>query len=310
MAATILLGLLLMEGAAETFWRGSPIRWWILVVVGGWLCAMVPASLFLAWGGRLWLTTLAVLGVIVLAVWRLEPSADPSLSVLTVPLPHLLPLLIVLALLLFGALATRFRTVQRVPLLMVIVLLLTMYCLVPFAFAALYATPIDAVVLGKGYWTAPPLWLQGGFLALQLIVPRGFVVAALAWLGAVAGPRGRGSAVFPAICWLVFAAAFVVGSMELGRAGIPNLASRYAPGWTPQAAQPAAMAPATAPAAGGAGTAAVPAPGAQPPAGVNGQVQPGAYPPAAATTRSARRLSRASNLASTWVAVGAANRCS
>jgi hypothetical protein len=284
MLATILLAVILVEGAIETFWRGAPIRWWIVIAAGCWASAMVPATLFLKWGGRLWLTTVAVVGTIIFAVWRHGPDADPGLTVLTLSLSRLLPLLVVVALLLFGAVVVRFRIAQRLPLVTAVVLLLTAYCLLPFALGAVYGTRVDAIVHGTGYWTAPPLWLQGGFLALQLIIPLGIVLAALGWLGSIAGRKGSGGAVFPAVSCTVLAAAFAVGSVELALARTPNLASRYAPDWLPRwarqsaasvaaplPAQPASPAPASpspaapsTPSAGQSAGVGVPASGTQP----------------------------------------------
>jgi len=250
MAGTGLLAFMLVESAIETFWRGSPIRWWVLAAVGCWACAMVPAALFLTWSGRLWLSLVAALGLVVFAVWRLGPAVDPNLTILTLPLPHLLPIVVALALLLVITVVVRLRIVQRLPWLMAGAILLTMYCLLPFLFAALYGMSLDATVRGAGYWTTPPLWLQGGYLALQGVIPLGFVLAVLAWLGALAGSKPRRSALFPAVCWVVCAAAFVIGSLELARAGIPNLVSRFAPAWLPApAASPTAAATAVSPAA-------------------------------------------------------------
>jgi hypothetical protein len=265
-AATFLLALVLIEGAAETFWRGSSLRWWILALVGTWAAAMVPGVLFLKWGGRLWLTVVAVVGVVVLAAWRLPPAADPALTVLTLPLPSVVPLLIVLALLFFAALAVRLRFVQRLPLLMAFVSLLAIYGLLPFAFATVYGTPLAEAARGAGYWTTPPLWLQGGFLALQGIIPLGLVLAALSWLGAVAGHRRPGSALLPAVAFVVLAGAFAVGSLDLARAGMPNLVSRYAPEWLPAWVQPPSVLPAA--------PVVTAAPGSigQPPAAGNGRV--------------------------------------
>jgi hypothetical protein len=240
MAATILLALVLLEGAAETFWRGSSLRLWILVAVGSWAAAMVPAALFLKWGGRLWLTALAIVGIIMFAAWRVPPAAASTLTVLTLPLPHVLPLLVVFALLLFAAVAMRLRVVQRLPLLMAFVVLLTLYGLLPFALATVYGTPLAAAARGAGYWTTPPLWLQGGFLALQGIIPLGVVLAAFAWLGAVAGRMRAGAAVLPAVAIVVLGGAFAVGSLDLARAGMPNLMTRYAPEWLPASVQPSA----------------------------------------------------------------------
>jgi hypothetical protein len=233
MATTILLGLVLVESAVETFWRGSPLRVWILAAAGCWALAMIPAAMFLQWGGRLFLTTAAAVGLLVFAAWRLVPSANPNLVILTVPYSRLVPSLVLVALLLFAGLVMRFRVAQRVPVLSAVTVLLTIYCILPFAFAVVYGTPIADAVRGIGYWTTPPLLAQGGFLALQGVIPLGCLLAAGAWLGAIAGRARRTSAVFPAVCLLVFASTILVGSVELARAGIPNLLTRFAPDWLP-----------------------------------------------------------------------------
>jgi hypothetical protein len=248
MAATIVLALVLLESAIETFLHGSPLRWWVLVGVGSWAAAMVPGALYLKWGGRLWLTVVGVVGIIAFAAWHVPPAADPALTILTLPLSHVLPLLVVSALLLFASVAMRLRVVQRLPLLMTIIALLAIWGLLPFMFAAVYGTPLAAAARGIGVWTTPPLWLQGGFLALQGIVPFGVVLAVLAWLGAVAGRRQPGAALLPAIAGVVLAGAFAVGSLDLARAGMPNLMSRYAPEWLPAWVQPPDAGTAAAPA--------------------------------------------------------------
>ena len=230
MAATTLLALLLLETAVETFWRGSPIRWWVLAVIACWACAMVPAALFLGWASRLWLTVLATVGVVVFAVWRVGAGADPALAVLTLSLPRVLAGLSAVAVVLTAVLLVRTRAVQRLPWLMGLVILAGMYCLLPYLFAFLYPQPLVDTVRGAGYWTAPPLWLQGAYLALQVFVPLGLVVSILQWLWAASSRTRRSSAVLPAIGSLVTAAVLGATSLELSRAGVPTLAAHLVTG--------------------------------------------------------------------------------
>ena len=242
-AATTVLALLLIETAVETFWRGSPIRWWVLAVIASWICAMVPAALFLGWGSRLWLTVLAAVGVVVFAVWRVGAGADPALAVLTLSLPRVLAGLSAAAVVLTVVILVRTRAVQRLPWFIALVILAGMYCLLPFLFAFLYPQPLADTVRGAGYWTAPPLWLQGAYLALQIFVPLGFVVSVLQWLWAAPSRARRRSAVLPAVGWLVTAAVLGATSIELSRAGIPTLVERLITGASPTPAPQAAGAP-------------------------------------------------------------------
>ena len=240
MATTVLLALLLLETATETFWRGSPIRWWVLAVVACWAVLMVPAALFSGWGGRLWLTVLAAVGLVVFAVWRVGAGADPGLGVLTLSLPRVVAGLSTAAVLLTVTLLVHARLVRRVPWLLGIIILAGVYCLLPLVFACVYPRPIGDVVLGTGYWAAPALWLQGAYLGLQFLVPAGIVWSAGSWLLAVSSRARRPYAVLPAVAWLVLAAAFVATSIELARAGIPNLATRVATGaWVAPVSSPA-----------------------------------------------------------------------
>jgi hypothetical protein len=300
MAATIVLALVLVEGAIETFLRGSALRWWVLLAVGSWAATMVPGALYLKWGGRLLLTVGAVVGIIVFAAWHVPPAADPALTVLTLPLSHVLPLLVVSALLLFASVGMRLRVVQRFPLLMTFVALLAIWGLLPFMFAVVYGTPLAAAARGIGVWTTPPLWLQGGFLALQGIIPFGVVLAVLSWLGAVAGRRRPGAALLPAVAGVVLAGAFAVGSLDLARAGMPNLMSRYAPEWLPAWVQPPGAGIAATPALPGA-VAAPSAPGSAAPtsAGPAAPTAAGEQPSFAAEARADRLLKPLSRGATT-----------
>lgn len=241
-AATTLLAILLVETAVETFWRGSPIRWWVLAVIACWACAMVPASLFLGWGSRLWLTVLATVGVVVFAVWRAGTPADPGLAVLTLTLPRVLAGLSAVAVVFTVVLLVRARTIQRLPWLMGLIVLAGMYCLLPFLFAFLYPQPLADTVRGAGYWTAPPLWLQGAYLALQVLVPLGFVASGLQWLLAAPTRARRPSAVLPAIGCVLTAGVLAATSIDLTRAGIPTVAARLMSSVAPAAIPPAARA--------------------------------------------------------------------
>ncbi|MBE3072685.1 MAG: hypothetical protein IMZ67_06885, partial [Acidobacteria bacterium] len=247
MAATVLLAVLLLETAVETFWHGSPIRWWVLAAVACWALLMVPAALFLGWGGRLWLTVLALMGLVVFAVWRVGAAADPALAVLTLSLPRVLSGLSAVAVVLTLTLLVRTRFVQRLPWLMAFVILLGMYCFVPFVFAFIYATPFEGAIRGAGYWTTPPLWLQGAYLGLQLVMPVGILLSAVLWLWAASSRARRSSAVLPAVSLLIGAATFGATSIAFTRAGVPNLAARL------MAVRPGVPESAPAAASGGAG---------------------------------------------------------
>jgi len=239
-AATVLIAVLLLETAVETFWRGSPIRWFVLAVVACWALLMVPAALFLEWGGRLWLTVLAAVGLVVFAVWRVGSASDSALIVATLSLPRVLAGLCAAAVLLAVLLLLRARAVRRLPVVVAILVLAGLYCFLPLAFASVYPRPIVDVVRGAGYWSAPPISLQGAYLGLQAIVPLGLVAAVVTWLLAVSSRSRRADAIFPAVSALVLAAAFAAFSIELARASVPNLASFLLGSATPVPALPPA----------------------------------------------------------------------
>jgi hypothetical protein len=223
--ANVLLYALTIEATAETIWRGSPLRWWL----GGLLLVYLAFTAFnwkvLSPMVRLFTSMLYLLGIIVFAVFELGAIGNTGLWVAGLALDRLMLLVVAVAVGITAYLLLRIRFVRRDAALLVIVLGLVVYSLIPLGVAIYYRLPFDAAVRGEHYWTWPPYWMQGAYIASQALIPLGFLVAIV--LAFWAFLRNRTEAMLvPMISALILLAAFSAASIELTRANVPNVSNK------------------------------------------------------------------------------------
>jgi hypothetical protein len=218
---SLVLSLLLLDLAVETFLAGSPILW---VVMG--IEALALVLLALLWSklgatSRVAIPLLAVLAAIAWGSLRLGSWADPAVRMATLGLPRLVTGLSALAIVFSAVLLFSVAVVRRAWYLGAAVGILALYALVPVVRGLVAGAPLLQVLTGTFDWQRLPAWLQGGFVGTEVVLPLG-LVAGLAALAASFSRHTRATLTTAGL--LVVAAAFVVQSAELTRAGRSHLA--------------------------------------------------------------------------------------
>jgi hypothetical protein len=266
---SVILALLLIDVAVETFLAGSPLL--ISVVVVEVLVIVLLALLWSRVGSttRVMIPLAGLVGLVAWAVVRGGAGTDPALRLATLTLPRIAVAMTALAILM-AALTPLLLLGRRwyfgLPLTIV-----GLYALVPLARALLVAAALPRVLAGEFDWQSLPFWLQGGYLGGAVLLPLGLLVALCA-LG-VALVKRR-SAMWPAVAAVLLLFVSLAAAAELVRAGRPTVVRAVvapvlvqvsvAPPVAPVAqAGGGAVEGATTPAAGAAAPAAAGAPGAQ-----------------------------------------------
>ncbi len=183
-ATSIIVLLAMVDTAVETFWSGSPIRWWVAPPA----MAFVGLSVWLwrpggqaakrwAWSGAAswaiggWLLLLAA------AVW-LAPAAGSGARMLGQEAVLLLNLVAALVVVLAVISMARARALPVAGI--ATLAALGLYAAAAFVLAWRGGVPIQASVAGAGFWARLPVWLQGTFLGAFLILPCSLLLEAVA----------------------------------------------------------------------------------------------------------------------------------
>ncbi len=216
---SVILALLLIDVAVETFLAGSPLLISVVVVE-----VLVIVLLALLWSRvgpttRVMIPLVGLVGLVAWAVVRVGAGADPALRLATLTLPRIAVALTVVAvlmaaltpLLIFGR-----RWYFGVPLTIV-----GLYALVPLARALLVAAALNRVLAGEFDWQRLPFWLQGGYLGGGVLLPLALLLALCA-LGAALVKRR--SAMWPAVAVVLLLFVSLAAAAELVRAGRPTVA--------------------------------------------------------------------------------------
>ncbi|HVB36902.1 MAG TPA: hypothetical protein VND92_00125 [Vicinamibacterales bacterium] len=222
LVANILLYALAIEATVESVWRGSPLRWWLVGALLVYLALTTFNWKMLRPMVRLFASLLYLLGIIVFAVFELGAGSNTGLWVAGLGLDRLMLLVVAVSIGITAWLLLRIRLIRRTSLLLVIVSGLAIYSLIPLGVATYYRLPFDAAVRGEHYWTWPPYWMQGVYVASQGLIPLGLLVAVGLTLWAFVRNRTE-AMVVPAISVLILLAAFAAASIELTRAHLPNV---------------------------------------------------------------------------------------
>jgi hypothetical protein len=181
---TILALLAIVDAAIETFWTGSPVRWWFsppalafaglsvwIWKPGGW------AARRWGWGGA---STSSIGGLLIMlaaAAW-FAPAGAAGVRMLARDAMSVLCLgaALVVLLVVVGTARARILPLAGV----VTVAALGAYAVTAFVMAFRDGAPLQAVVAGAGFWGRLPVYLQGAFLGAFLILPLSVVLEALA----------------------------------------------------------------------------------------------------------------------------------
>ncbi len=215
---SVILALLLIDVAVETFLAGSPLL--ISVVVVEVLVIVLLALLWSRVGSttRVMIPLAGLVGLVAWAVVRVGAGADPALRLATLTLPRIAVALTAIAVLM-GALTPLLLFGRRwyfgLPL-----TIIGLYALVPLARALLVAAALPRVLAGEFDWQSLPFWLQGGYLGGGVLLPLALLLALCA-LG-VALVKRR-SAMWPAVAVVLLLFVSLAAAAELVRAGRPTV---------------------------------------------------------------------------------------
>lgn len=216
---SVILALLLIDVAVETFLAGSPLL--ISVVVVEVLVIVLLALLWSRVGStmRVMIPLVGLVGLVAWTVVRVGAGADPALRLATLTLPRIAVALTAVAvlmaaltpLLLFGR-----RWYFGLPL-----TIIGLYALVPLARALLVAAALPRVLAGEFDWQSLPFWLQGGYLGGAVLLPLALLLALGAFGAALVKRR---SAMWPAVAVALLLFVSLAAAAELVRAGRPTVA--------------------------------------------------------------------------------------
>lgn len=208
----------LLDVAVETFWAGSPARLSVLAIA-----LLALGGVALLWRRRpaaLAIVPLtALVGLIAWATVRLGSETDPALRLATLSLARIGAGLAIVAV--GVAVASVLVLGRRFWYLGAAFAALALYALVPLVRGVLAAAPLSQVLGGAFDWQRLPVWLRGAYLAGEVVLPIGLI----AGLAVTITRMVRGTApTWAAVGVLVLLAAFLTLSVEMTRAGQPNLA--------------------------------------------------------------------------------------
>jgi hypothetical protein len=179
-AATVAAAVLLLDAAAETFWSGSPLRWWVapsiigFVALSAWLWKPgETAAKRWGWGGAAAWTIGGLLLLLAASSWLPGGQIDgvrmlrqPTSAVLTMATAAAVLLAVVV---LFQALSVLPSTVRLAA--RALLAALAIYALASLGFALVERAPFAALFQGGAAWQRLPRWLQGAFVGAFALMP-------------------------------------------------------------------------------------------------------------------------------------------
>lgn len=173
----VLLYLVLVDAAVESFVSHSPLRWIICGAVAGYVALSVLLWRKLGWTTKASVSFFVLFSLLAFAAWR-PAGSDSPLTLLRQPTSTLLSAATILGILLAGWVLGRFKFLPwpaRVAL-----LLLAAYGVAGFVVGIMAHTPYAALLHGGSLWEKLPFWLQGAFLGGLVVLPAALVLQLVA----------------------------------------------------------------------------------------------------------------------------------
>ncbi len=185
-ALSILLYLLLLDAAVETFLSGAPVRWFVAGAVAGYVALSVLLWRRFSWSAKAAVSLLILLGLLALTTW-LPEGISQGVVVLRQPTPNVLAAVSILAILLSSVILVRltFVPVQA----KVAMGILGAYGVAAFALGIASGTGYSALFHGRSLWERLPFWLQGAFVGTLVLVPAALLVRISYGLRKIRGRR-------------------------------------------------------------------------------------------------------------------------
>jgi hypothetical protein len=215
----VLLYLLLLDAAVETWLAGSSARWIVAAAVTAYLVLSALLRRRLAGGMRAALSLVVMLALLAFSAWR--PAGAHSGIVMLRQAPGTV-LTGVTALAILLAVWTLARAAFLPAAVRITAGVLAVYGLAATVWGMVAATPYAALVHGQSLWTRLPFWLQGTFIGGLVLLPAALVVqAGAAIVGRQGGSRRTNLllAIASAFALVIVAAGFVASRDASGVAG-------------------------------------------------------------------------------------------
>ena len=174
LASLILLDLLVLDMAIETWRSASPLGGWVTLATAIYLVAVLWAvSLGAKSAVRGWLAqppipVLFILGLLV-ATTGMKDGTTHGLTLLGQPTPTVL-LATMLALIVLAGF--RLVTANRLPIWIKLIFgAACVYAAAAYVMAIFHQTSLADLLAGRSPWAVLPSWLRGGFLGALVLVP-------------------------------------------------------------------------------------------------------------------------------------------
>ena len=168
---------LLADAAIETWWSGSPARWWI---AGGAIACLAASGLSwsrTSWATKAWASGSALMTMVALTAWLPEgTSHGVRLAGLTTGR--------LLSLIAAGGVVVAAAALLRAPLIpraaAWVIAGAAAYGTLAFVYGAIADTPFSALLAGESLWRSLPLVLQGTVIGGLVVLPLGLVASTVA----------------------------------------------------------------------------------------------------------------------------------
>lgn len=179
-ALAFTLYLLLIDTAVETGLARSPVRWWVVGVIGGYLLLSVlwwwkARGLWrrVAWPAKSSLSFFVLLGLVAGTAWMSEGLTN-GIRLVHQSTSMVFFIVTTAAVALGGSLLAHSKFLPMS--LRTALALLAAYGVASFGWGIYTGTPYLAVLGGEGFWKALPWWLQGATVGALGIVPLALAV--------------------------------------------------------------------------------------------------------------------------------------
>jgi hypothetical protein len=171
----MILYVALAVAAIETFYRGSPVKWLVGIVVAVYLGGSFalwwrghPLWQRFGWATKAWASVFVLVGLLALTVW-LPGGISNGLTLFTLSTSTLLSLVTATASVFSGIIL--FQLKYPHPAVKWAAAVLTAYGVVAFLWGAYSGTSFPALLSGQSFWSWLPRVLQGAFIGALVIVP-------------------------------------------------------------------------------------------------------------------------------------------
>lgn len=184
---SILLYMLLLDAAVETFVSDSPVKWWVVGAVATYLGLSGLLWRRSGWGTKAALSLFVLLGLFVFAAWWPE-GLTRGVVLVRQPTSTVLSAVTALAILLAGIGLMRLKFIPIWG--GVAIALLALYGVAAFGMGVKMEIPYPDLFRGRSFWEWLPFWLRGVF-AGTFIVSAAIVVQLIYGLLKVRGQELR-----------------------------------------------------------------------------------------------------------------------